>query len=391
MRRSDSALIASLLFTTALITTGCNPKPVIGVLLPMSGEIASYGESMKNGIDLALEEAEADGTRPANMELVWGDSASQADVAVQEYRRLVKDGGAKLVIAGVTSGSAKEMLPAIDDLNVIALSPSASAPMLTKESKLFYRVFASDELEGRRAGRFLYEDMSDHSVLIYTGDNEHARGIEPMFRHMYDTALGGKVVGKINLTDTNWKHESSDLLAAHEPESVYIIAYAEHTLEVLRHLRSSNFKGTVCVTSGFHSGQVIEDNPELVEGVFFPQPAFDTKDERPLVQDFVKAYEAEHGLEPDIYAAHSYDAMKVVMEIIRITRIFETSEIRKSLAFGLSEYPGVTGIIQFNELGDVHHNPIMFVVHEGRVLNYDRWVEEKKAEIHKKLRRILGQ
>lgn len=390
MRRAKPILVLGIIVITALLSTGCKSKPVIGVLLAETGEITYHGQSMRQGIELALEEARAAGDYPVGMELIWADSASDPEIAVQEYRRLVGE-GAKLVISGTTSGEAKAMLPAIDDLNVICLSPSASAPALTKESKLFYRVFASDELEGRVAGKFIYEDMSDHTALIYTGDSEHARGIEPTFRHMYETARGGKIPGKVVLTDAGWEQESSDLLAAHKPDAVYIIAYTERTLDVLRHLKALNFQGTICVTSAFHTAEVIEQNKDLAEGVFFPQPAFDTKDERKLVKDFVDAFEAKNGSSPDIYAAHAYDAMRVVMEIVRITSVFETSEIRKSLSFGLDEYPGVTGIIQFNELGDVHHNPIMFVVHDGNVLNYDRWVEDKKKEIARKLRQILSQ
>jgi branched-chain amino acid transport system substrate-binding protein len=370
---------------------GCfGSQPVIGVLLPMTGDIAAYGQSMKNAIDLAIADAEEDGTLPSNMKLVWGDSESNPETAVRELRRLVGDERANLIIAGTTSGSAKELLPVIDELNVVCISPSASAPALTKESRLFYRTFASDELEGRKAGDFLFKNMADRSVVIYTGESEHARGIEPMFRHMFEQAQQGKVVGKVVLTTQNWERESADLLNAHAPDSVYIIAYAERTLEVLRHLRERNFQGTICVTSAFHSGEVIEQNPDLVEGVFFPQPNFDTKNEKTLVKEFVAAFESKYGSPPDIYAAHAFDTMRVVMEIVRITPQFRTKEIKQSLSFGLKEFDGVTGIIQFDERGDVHHNPVMFVVVDGKVLNYDNWVEEQKIKIAKRIRAMYG-
>jgi hypothetical protein len=41
----------------SLILTACFSKPIVGVLLPSTGAAASYGESMKEGIDRALEEA----------------------------------------------------------------------------------------------------------------------------------------------------------------------------------------------------------------------------------------------------------------------------------------------------------------------------------------------
>jgi len=206
---------------------------------------------------------------------------------------------------------------------------------------------------------------------------------------MFEQSLGGKVVGKVSLTSPNWEQESADLLVAHNPESVYIIGYAENTLSVLRHLKQRGFQGIVCVTSAFYSGEVIEGERDLVEGVYFPQPAFDTHDENPLVQRFVTSFEGKYGLEPDIYAAHAYDAMRVVEHVVNETSVLETSELRKTLAFGLEEFPGVTGIIQFNEHGDVHHNPIMFVIKDGEVLNYERWLKEQKKRIRAEIKKLL--
>lgn len=366
----------------------CGSKPVIGVLLPESGEAKSYGAAMKNAMDLAIEQAKADGSYPADLVIQWADSTSDPETASEQYKDLVSK-GSKMVIAGVTSGEAKAMLPVIDRTDVPCLSPSASLPSLTKDSKLFYRIFPSDELEGRRAGRFLREDQDLDTVLIFSQDSEQARGIEPPFRHIFEQAMQGKVVDRILLTDPDWQQQAADSCAAHNPESVYIIAYANETLDVLRLLRDKDFKGIVCATSAFYSGYMVEKNPDLTDGVYFPQPAFDVTDERPLVQPFVTSYREKYGQDPDIYAAHAFDAMRVALLTVSLTEIFETPEIRKTLQFKLAEFPGVTGIIQFNDYGDVHRNPIMFIVKDGKVRNYERYVEAEKKIIREKIRNLL--
>jgi branched-chain amino acid transport system substrate-binding protein len=375
--------------TLVVALTACGAKPVIGVLLPTTGSAAPYGEAMRKAIELGIDDARAAGEFQ-DIQVVWADSKTDPAVAASEFKRLATEGGAALVIAGVTSGEARELLPVMERTNTLALSPSASAPFLTEESKLFYRLFASDELEGNVAGRFLTEDQGKTSTLIYAGDTEHARGIEPPFRHMFEVSLQGKVVGKVLLGNPNWEEESADLLAAHAPESVYVIAYAENTLKVLRHLRQRDYKGTICLTSAFYSGELIEREPELVEGVFFPQPAFDTQDERAVVQDFVIAFRERFAMDPDIFAAHAYDAIRVSVVVLNETDILQTDELKKTLAFGLEEFPGVTGIIQFDERGDVRHNPIMFIIRDGKVLNYERWLKEEKKRIRDEIRKLLS-
>lgn len=375
------------ILTGVALVAGCSSPPVVGVLLPTTGSASSYGESMKNGIDLALEESK--GTLPKGFTIVWGNDNSDPPTGAAELRRMARE-GARIVVAGTTSDTAHALLPVLDEEDVIAVSPSASDPSLTKESRRFFRVFSSDELEGRRAGRFLYDDQDKTTVLIYAENSAQARGIEPPFRQVFEQAMGGTVVGRVVTGDENWEQESTDLLAAGRPSAVYIIGYGESTIRVLRHLRGQGFNGLVCATSAFYTSQIVEAYPDLVEGVFFPQPAFDVKSESQIAQDFVAAYRKKYDDEPDIYAAHAYDAMRVVIWVAGETKTYTTSEIRKTLAFGIKEFPGVTGIIQFNDYGDVHHNPIMFIIRDGQVLNFERYIEEEKAKIREKIKNLLN-
>lgn len=380
------ARVLSVAATVAALSA-CSSKPVVGILLPMTGDAAPYGESMKNGIDIALDEAAAE--LPAGFQVVWGDDATDPATGVAELRRMAGE-GARLVVAGTTSDTAHALLPVLEELDVIAISPSASDPSLTKDSRRFFRVFASDELEGRRAGRFLYDDQDKGSVLIFAEDSAQARGIEPPFRQVFEQAMGGRVVGRVLVDQPGWQRAASDLLAAARPESIYIIAYGDKTIEVLRHLRSQGYQGLICAGSAFYTNQIVDAHPDLVEGVFFPQPAFDIKSESPLAQQFIATYRQRFRHDPDIYAAHAYDAMRVVIWTINQTDVFATSEIRKTLAYGVKEFPGVTGIIQFNDYGDVHHNPIMFIIKDGDVLNYERYIDEEKAKIRERIRDLLG-
>ena len=303
-------------------------------------------------------------------------------------RRLAGE-GAVLFGAGTTSDTASALLPVLDETDSIAVSPSASAPSLTKDSRRFFRVFASDELEGRRAGRFLYDDQDKTSVIIYAANSAQAQGIEPPFRLVFEQAMGGEIVGRVAIDENGWEAESADLLAANNPASAYIIGYGDQTIEALRHLRTKGFEGPICATSAFYTSQIVEENPELVEGVFFPQPAFDIQSEAQLTQDFVNSYQQRFQEDPDIYAAHAFDAMRVVIFVASESKSFSPVDIRKLLAFGVKEFPGVTGIIQFNDYGDVHHNPIMFIVKDGHVINYERYIEEEKAKIREKIKNLL--
>ena len=368
------------------VLSACGSEPVIGVLLPMTGSASTYGQSMKNGIDLALDQEQAN--LPEGFQVLWGDTATDPATGAAELKRLAGE-GAGLFVAGTTSDTARALLPVLDETDSIAISPSASAPSLTKDSRRFFRVFASDELEGRRAGRFLYEDRDKTSVVIFAEDSAQSRGIEPPFRQVFEQAMGGEVVGRIVIGSPGWEQESADLLAAYHPASVYVIAYGDMTIDVLRFLRKKNYEGPICASSAFYTGHIVESYPDLVEGVFFPQPAFDMKSETQPTQNFVATYQQRFDHDPDIYAAHAYDAMRVVIFVTGEATSFSATEIRKVLAFGIREFPGVTGIIQFNDYGDVRHNPIIFIVKDGQVLNYERYIAEERIKITERIKKLL--
>ncbi len=386
MRGKAVVTFAGLLLVLAT-AVGCGSKPVVGVLLPMSGDAQPYGQSMKKAMDLAQDQAQKENRIPPGLEIFWEDSESDPEQAAAACERLISAHGAKLILAGVTSGEAKALLPILDTTKTVCISPSASAPMLTKKSKYFYRIFPSDELEGSTAARFLKDDMTRSTVLIYTEDTEHSRGIEPEFRQVYEQVLGGKVVGRVLLSDPDWKKQSQDLLAAENPEAVYIVAYAPPTLEVIKHLRGQRYRGTILATSAFYNGELISKNARQLDNVFFPQPAFDVDDKRPVVQEFVKAFRERYHEDPDIYAAHAYDAMGLAFEVLRKTKPLEGPEIKKTLQFGIQGYRGVTGAIQFDDYGDVHHNPIMYIIKDGKVYNYKRYVKKILDELRRNMRR----
>jgi len=77
--------------------------------------------------------------------------------------------------------------------------------------------------------------------------------------------------------------------------------------------------------------------------------------------------------------------MKVFAEAPRL----EHQELRKTMQFSIKELPGVTGIIQFDDFGDVHHNPVMFIIKSGKVLNYQKYVEEQRKLIQRRIRDLL--
>ncbi len=367
----------------------CGSAPVIGILLPETGAAAPYGETIRNAIEIALEHAAEDGLDTTAVTLVWGDSGSDPDMAGDEPRRMARQDHAKIVVAAVTSDEAVAVIDALEDTMTVGLTPTASRAELTRESQLFYRIFASDDLEGRKAAQFLREEKKVDTVLIVTSDTVHAEGLEPPFREMFVDVSEGEISGRISLKDAAWQDALRESLTGRKPDAIYLITYAEDAKPVLSLIRESGFDGIICGTSAINSQIVLDGAPDVFEEVFFPQPDFDLTGEKPQVQRFVAAYREKHAKDPDVFAAHAYDSIRIALQVATTVDVYEAPEIRKGFSFGINEYPGVTGYIQFNDYGDVQRSPIMFFFKDGVVQNYEDYLEAEKKRIRDEIRKLL--
>ena len=371
------------------LLSGCGSKPVVGVILPTSGAAASYGESIESGIRLALTDSRGRNEVPEGFEVLWADSGSEPARAVAELRRMVTDRDVKMVIGGATSAEAAALIPALDELQVVCLSPSASAPGLAQLSKYFFRIYPSDELEGHTAGTFVFERLNRSNIVLFSGDTDYTRGIKPEFLKQYAEALGGRVVDDIDVSGGDWTDAATRALSSGDVGAAYVVGYAGEILDVVQFLRERNFAGRIVTTSAFYSGDAIRDAGPAAEGILFPLPPFDRTSEKEPVLSFVNRYMETFQRAPDVFAAHGYDAMGFTLKVFTMAKPPATLEILKALNYGVAEYNGVTGPILFDDYGDVKHYPKMFIVNDGQVLSYSRYLDTERRRILTQVQDLL--
>ncbi len=372
-----------------LVLVGCGNAPVVGVLLPTTGEAGTYGESIESGIRLAISDARDREELPKGFEVIWVDTQSDPDRAVSELRRLASERGVKMVIAGATSTEALAIVDILDELEVVCLSPTASTPGLSQRSKLFFRIFPSDELEGHTAARFMFDRLGQERTVVYSGSGDYAAGIEPEFMNQFVEDLGGEVVARVNLSNPDWRSASDAVVPGSGVGAVYVVGFAPEILEAITYLRTAGYQGRFVTTSAFFNDQIIHEAGAAAEGILFPLPPFDRTSETEPVLGFVNRYMDALGKAPDVFAAHGYDAMWLTIQVMTIADPPDTNQIRRAFHFGMNELMGVTGPILFDDYGDVKHYPKMFIVNQGQVQSYQRYITNERERILREVQELL--
>ena len=392
MLRTLRSLLCLLLLAGGLLASlalaGCSgDKPVlVGVVLPLSGEFAIYGEPIRRGVELAFEEIQAREDYPYPLELRVEDSQGDAARAAELLNELV-DAGAPAVIGGVTTAEALAMVDIADRRDRVLLSPSASSPRLSGISTNFYRVFPSDFLEGTKMGHFAAQTLNVDQVVIVAAESEYAKGIQQVFQHEVQRN-GGEVVEVIE-----YPRNTADLGGVIErvmtisPDAVYLADYADGLVTLIRGLEERGFDGQVLTTSSIAAPEVLEQVGEDLEGVTFTQSNYDVTSEEPHIQVFVQAYEERYDKAPDLYAAHGYDAMRVYARALLEGGGRRPSEFWQGMK-GLTNFPGVTGAIQFDEQGDVQKFPRVYVIRDGEFIDFDRVLEDRRRALEERRREL---
>ncbi len=387
MRRKSLCLLVVSLIGVVVLTGACQKGEAIKVaaIVPATGGFEIYGQAVKKGVELGFEELSEAGELPFEIELTVVDTGGDPATAAQLMEEQV-DAGAVAVIGGVMSDEALQMVPVADRYNRVLISPSASTPQLTGISKNFYRVFPSDSREGTTMGNFASQKLQLESVVILAKEDTYARGIREVFQAEFERN-GGQVLEAIEYPAGAADFSGFiDRVVSLNPDGVCLAAFAGDIGKMIVELRERGYEGRLLTTSAFAAPEAIEATGAAGEGVFLTQAGFDVGSEDPKVKNFVEAFHAKYGLNPNLYAAHGYDALMVLIAALSEGEIVATSLWQK--VRGLRDFAGVTGTIQFDERGDAQKFPRVYVVEDGGLIDYEKEVERRRRELLDRLRRL---
>ena len=117
----------------------------------------------------------------------------------------------------------------------------------------------------------------------------------------------------------------------------------------------------VCIGGDGWDG-IEEDYMDVAEGHYFANH-YAKSDEAPVVQNFIKAYEAKIGKTPNALAALSYDAVKIMAAAMKTAGSTESQAVIDAL--GKTDFDGVTGHVTFNEDGDPNKSISIIQIKDG--------------------------
>ncbi|HEY0638352.1 MAG TPA: branched-chain amino acid ABC transporter substrate-binding protein [Pseudonocardiaceae bacterium] len=339
---------------------------VVGVVAPLSGSLSALGLGIKNSADLAVKQAnEACTVKGYKLALQAEDDQANPQIGAQAATKLSSDPNIVAVIGTLNSSVAQNVQPVLADKNILQISPANTNPTLTRgedflnapkrQFETYFRVCATDDLQGPFAANYLFNKAGKKSVAIITDGKTYGDGLAAEFRKQFES-LGGTVVAqeKVGEKDTDFSGVIAKV-APSSPEAVYYGGEYPAAGPLSKQMADAGLNVPLFGGDGIFDDKFIElggKEGDLATSVGAPTDTLDS------AKAFVDAYAAGGYSEGySAYGAFSYDATNAAIKSLATTLGDSGTwgeDQREKLLENVGKYSadGATGEVAFDEYGD---------------------------------------
>jgi branched-chain amino acid transport system substrate-binding protein len=348
-------MIAGLMILPATALAAATGEPVkIGVTMPMTGSLATYGESTSNGVKLAIEEINAKGGvlggRPLEVIAYMDDKADSTEGA-NAFNKLVAD-GAKAVIGSVTSGVTAGLATLANSEGMLLLTPTATADTVTDGTTTVFRACFRDSYQGQVGAKIAVDLGVKKVAILYASGDPYSSGLCDAFKKAAPD-LGLEIVdteSSSSTSDTDYSTQLTNIVAS-GAELIFAPYYYDSIGPyIVPQARQAGFTGYFVGADGWDGTQnTMTEDKSLYNNCFFTNH-YAPDDPSPTVQNFVKSYTDKFGAQSlTALAALGYDSAYMLAKAIDAAGSDDTAAIVKAMT-GMS-FEGVTGSFTLDATG----------------------------------------
>ncbi|MDR1515575.1 MAG: ABC transporter substrate-binding protein [Synergistaceae bacterium] len=334
----------------------------IGVIAPLTGNVAVYGIATKNGSELfAKQTNDAGGINGHKIQLIIYDDKGDPTESLNAYNKLVTADEVAAIIGPVTSSPTFGVAEASAADNVPCITGTATHPDVTKYGKNFFRTCFEDPFQGGAMARFAFEKLkAKTAAVIYNVSDAYSTGLYNAFKENAEkSGLKVTAVESYANDDVDFNAQLTNI-AKSAPDVLFIPDYYNKAYLICSQARKAGIKSVFLGVDGTDGVLEIEGaDYSVFNGMYFPNHYF-PDDPSPLVKNLRKSYEAAYGSMPNSFAALGYDAAAILFNAVRKTldagvKVSATPESYQAIIDNLTatDLECVTGRITF-----VNNNPV---------------------------------
>lgn len=340
----------------------------IGVVLPLTGHIASTGQLMKEGFDLALSEINSAQPTIPTLKFIIEDDASTPEGAAAAFNKLIHEDGMSVILGPSTSSATRAAFPIAQENQIVAISPTAGARGLGAIGDFVFRVPPTTSIVIPKGIQITQTKLGYQRVATLYDETDHfSTDREETLRETF-TANGIELLTTKTFQsgDTDFSAQLTAIKALN-PDAIFVSALPPEKPGIL--IQAHQFGISVPFIVSSLTDVEVEAAGAAAEGTITFTSWLPT-DDTPGNQAFVQNYSATFGMEPNVFAVASYASVYILAEAIKNAQSTDSIAVRDALA-NISDLDTILGKFSFDANGDAVYDPKVLIVKDGRLQAFE--------------------
>lgn len=386
MRKVSFALVLLTIVSLALGLAACGgtvaPAPEtikFGLITQLTGDMAALGQTIRNGVELAIQEINDAGGVEISMkkykiELIVKDSEGKEEVAIAAAQQLITQDNVLAIIETERSQVAVPVSWVAENAQTVLIGGIASPaftvdPQTQQAKKYVFRTTFSTDFQGPALAKFALTQLgATKAAVLYDSESAYNRGLAESFKERFTVgvtgdeavmfvgldgvpiapvqAFAGEVVAfeSYKTGDTDFTAQLTRIKKT-APDVLFMPNYLVDLPLQAKQARDLGITARFLGPDTWAHADMLEACGSYCEGAYF------TTDFRPEIpnkaaEKFIATYTTQYGSPPESPAALAYDAVQVLVLALERAGKVDREALRDGMT-RVREYEGVAGAIQF--------------------------------------------
>lgn len=353
-------ILLALLLITALFTvfacerrgggtSGGDSGPIlVGYYGDLSGRTSSFGQSTKNGVEMAADEInKAGGINGRQIKIITEDDQGEPNKAATVVTKLINQDKVHALLGEVASSNSLAAAPKAQEAKIPMISPSSTNPAVTQVGDYIFRVCFIDPFQGEVMAKFSANNLkAKRAAILYDFNSDYSRGLFQFFKRSF-TSLGGQIVSEQSYTqgDRDFSGQLTAIRAANV-DVIYVPGYYGEVGVIANQTKQLGIKAPLLGGDGWDAPQLWQLGGAALNGDYISNH-YSVDDPSPAIRKFVADYQGRYKVLPDALAALGYDSMQVLADAIKRAGGTDNTKLRDAIA-QTKNFAGVTGQISID-------------------------------------------
>ena len=362
--------ILFLMSMMALFVMSCGSKKAdsnvikIGVIAPLTGNVAQYGVAAVNGFKLKVKEINAaGGINGKKIELVEADSKGDTQEAVNIFKKMVSQDKIDVLVGEVISKPSLAIAPLAEQAKIPMITASGTAFDITKDKSFVFRTTYTDPYQGESVAKYAKSKGFNSVTILTNSTSDYSVGLADAFKAQAQKE-------GIQIKEEKYTADDKDFRAVltkvkgYNSKMIFVPDYYNTIGLILTQAKELGINSQFMGGDGWDGIQT--NFGKVANGAIFASQ-FAADDASDVAKKFINSYKNEFKTDPIMFAALGYDTGTILETSLKSVKDLSSKEAIRDAIKNFSGDNLLTGSLKFDENRNPQKKVTFIEVKDGKL------------------------